>query len=242
MRITLIQHTAVDSPGITTDVLAQHNIATEVIRVDRGDTLPTGVDSNGLSDGLSDVLMTFGGPVALHGSDLPPWVSQERELIRQYAKAGRRVFGICLGAQLIASALGAMTGPNLEPEFGWHPIQRVESSGQSELTLLLPPKVTVLHWHQNTFELPIGATHLYQSDACHHQAFSIEDRIIGFQFHPEATTKTLDYYLKVANPSRITGRFVQTTEEIQRGVAEHLASQNQMLREFLEAWLGLGSE
>lgn len=229
LKITLIQHTAVDSPGITTSVLERNQVASQVIRVDQGDRIPTRVDS--------DVLMTFGGPVALHLPDPPPWVDHERELIRQYVASGRRVFGICLGAQLIASALGAKTGPNAEPEFGWHPVHRTALSDQSKLANLLPRNSTVLHWHRNTFALPDGAVHLYQSDACCHQGFCIDDQIIGFQFHPEATAKTVDYYLKVANPSSIEGRYVQTPEQIQRGVAEYLEDQNEMLRRFLEGWL-----
>ncbi|KAA1261278.1 glutamine amidotransferase [Rubripirellula obstinata] len=227
----MIQHTAVDSPGITSDVLDQNQVETKLIRIDRGDQIPTQVES--------DVLMTFGGPVSLHLPNPPPWVEPERELIRQYAKHGRRVFGICLGSQLIASALGAKTGPNTDPEFGWHAVDRVNNSGQSKLVSELPSQITALHWHQNTFELPNEATHLYQSDACTNQAFSIDDRIIGFQFHPEATAKTIDYYLKFANPSRILGRYVQTADQIRQGVTKHLKNQNQMLQRFLESWLKL---
>lgn len=231
MKITLIQHTAVDSPGITSDVLDQNQVEVQVIRIDRGDRIPSLVDS--------DVLMTFGGPVSLHLPNPPPWVEPERELIRQYAKLGRRVFGICLGAQLIASALGAKTGSNAEPEFGWHTVNRLENSGESKLVSELPSQITALHWHQNTFELPNKSTHLYQSDACTNQAFSIEDQIIGFQFHPEATAKTIDYYLRVASPSRVTGCYVQTADEIRQGVTKHLKHQNQMLQRFLENWLEL---
>ncbi len=229
MKITLIQHTAVDSPGIATEILNKNQLEMQLIRIDRGDRIPALVDS--------DVLMTFGGPVSLHLPDPPPWVEPERELIRRYADQGQRVFGICLGAQLIASALGAETGPNSEPEIGWHQINRVNDSGHSSLFSQLPTHLTTLHWHQNTFQLPDGANHIYQSDACQNQAFSIDDRIIGFQFHPEATAKTVDYYLKVAKPSRITGRYVQTVDQIRQGIAKHLENQNQMLQQFLECWL-----
>lgn len=231
LKISLIQHTAVDSPGFTTSVLQQNGIDPVIIRVDKGDSIPTQVDS--------DVLMTFGGPVSLHLADPPPWVNQERELIRRYITSGRRVFGICLGAQLIASALGSSVGPNPEPEFGWHPIKLTNSSNQSKLASLLPPQQTVLHWHRNTFALPSGAMHLYQSDACQHQAFSIDDRVVGFQFHPEATPKTVEYYLRVANPAGVDGHYVQPTDQIRRGVTQHLQDQNEMLETFLKGWLSL---
>jgi GMP synthase-like glutamine amidotransferase len=224
-----VQHTAVDSPGIITDFLAQNQIDSTVIRIDRGDLIPTVVES--------DVLITFGGPISLHLPDPPAWVNQESELIRRYHNAGQRVLGICLGAQLIASALGAKTRRNHEPEFGWHRVRLTEDAKRSPLATLLPKQLTALHWHQNTFELPDNAIHLYQSDACLHQGFSIDDRVIGFQFHPEATAKTVDYYLRVANPSGIVGQYVQATEAIRQGVEEHLEDLNDMLRRFLTGWL-----
>ena len=229
MKVTLIQHTSVDSPGVTTDLLESYKVESEVIRIDRDDSVPTQVDS--------DVLMTFGAPVSLHSPNLPPWVNQERELIRQYAASGRRVFGICFGSQLIASALGATTHRNLEPEFGWHPVYRTDQASSSPHASRLPEKTTAFHWHQNTFALPTGATHLFQSDACDHQAFCIEDQIVAFQFHPETTAKTVDYYLRFAKPEGVLGSYVQSSEEIQQGIQKHLEDQNEMLRQFLSSWL-----
>ena len=229
MKIILIQHTAVDGPGVVSDFLAEHQIESTIIRVDRGDAIPATVQA--------DALMIFGGPQSLHLPDLPAWVEQQQRLIRRYVDENRHVFGICLGAQLIASALGASTGPNKEPEVGWHEVMLTAQAKQSELAKHLPDRQVVLHWHQNTFALPSGSTHLFQSDGCKHQGFCIGNKVVGLQFHPETTAKTIDYYLKVSKLCRLPGPFVQSPEQIEQGIANYLPGQNGMLRMLLSGWL-----
>lgn len=229
MKIVLIQHTAVDSPGVTLDFLKSSQVDFTTVRIDRGESIPTDVDA--------DVLMTFGGPVSLYQPGLPKWVEDERTLIRRYVDAGRKVFGICLGAQLIASALGSKVYAGVQPEIGWHKIRLTDTHGQSAIADSLPSSQTVLQWHRNTFDLPADAVHLYQSDACAHQAFSIEDRIVGFQFHPEATRKTVEYFLRFASPQQFSGDWVQTEQQINDGIAVYLDQQNQTLHRFLSQWL-----
>lgn len=181
--------------------------------------------------------MTFGGPVSLYQPGLPKWVEDERTLIRRYVDAGRKVFGICLGAQLIASALGSKVYAGVQPEIGWHKIRLTDTHGPSAIADSLPSSQTVLQWHRNTFDLPADAVHLYQSDACSRQAFSIEDRIVGFQFHPEATRKTVEYFLRFASPQQFSGDWVQTEQQINDGIAVYLDQQNQTLHRFLSQWL-----
>ncbi len=83
MRMILIQHTAIDGPGVVSDFLAEHSIESTVIRVDRGDAIPERVEADGL--------MIFGGPQSLHLPNLPVWVSQQQALIRQFIDQDRRV-------------------------------------------------------------------------------------------------------------------------------------------------------
>jgi GMP synthase-like glutamine amidotransferase len=229
LKIVLIQHTAVDGPGATLDFLKASQADFATVRIDRGESIPIDVDA--------DVLMTFGGPVSLYQPNLPSWVDDERALISRYVDAGRKVFGICLGAQLIASALGAKVYAGTHPEIGWHKIQSTDTHGQSAIADSLPPSQTVLQWHQNTFDLPADAVHLYQSDACSHQAFSIEDRIVGFQFHPEATRTTVKHFLRFASPQRFSGGWVQTEQQVVDGIERYLDQQNQWLHRFLSQWL-----
>lgn len=120
MKILFIQHSAADSPAAASEVLVRPEHTLETIRIDRGDAIPESADA--------DALMLFGGASSLAGSDRPAWVEPEQELIRRYVDAGRRVFGICFGSQMIANALGARVRRNREPEIGWHQIEKVGSS------------------------------------------------------------------------------------------------------------------
>ena len=129
MKIIAIQHDAADPPAMAGEIALQlgHEITT--IRLDRGDKIPTTADA--------DMLMSFGGGISLTNDEQPDWVAAEQQLIRQYADSGRRVLGICLGSQMVATALGATVRRNREPEVGWHNIYRVETA-KSAIANLFP--------------------------------------------------------------------------------------------------------
>jgi GMP synthase-like glutamine amidotransferase len=227
LRILIVQHSAADSPAAVRPILDQlgHHVST--VRLDRGDPIPQEADC--------DVLMMFGGGISLTASDLPPWVEPERRLIRKYVDSGRRLLGICLGSQLLASALGATVQRNPEPEVGWHRVLRVVASPRDRVAGGLPDQMTVFQWHQDTFGIPNGATQLYRSDACRNQAFVIDDRVFGFQFHFEANERTVQTFLAVSKLWRRQATYVQTEAQIIEGVESYLATQNEQLKAFLTA-------
>ena len=183
-------------------------------------------------------LMMFGGATSLTGQQLQAWVEPERELIRNYVREGRRVLGICLGAQLLASALGAQVRRNANPEVGWHLVDRVGNKAQAGPAAALPARFTALHWHRDTFEIPPGATHLLKSEGCNHQGFALDDRVFGFQFHLEANQRTVEIFLTVSKLHRQPGRFVQTEQQIRHGMTLYLNAQRKILSDFLRQWLG----
>lgn len=230
MRILIIQHSAADRPAVVSEVIDQLGHVVQSIRLDRQDPIPTSVEA--------DVLMMFGGAISLTSEHLPGWVAQEQALIRDYVNQGRRVFGICLGAQMLASALGAEVRRNDQPEIGWQDVERVRETPASNLADVFPDRWKTLQWHQDTFGIPPGATRLFQSQACKNQAFVIEDRVFGFQFHMEADPKTVMTFLAVSEKWKQTGPFVQSETEITEGIEEHLPAQAETLRAFLESFLG----
>jgi GMP synthase-like glutamine amidotransferase len=230
MKILIIQHSAADRPAAVAEVIDRLGHAVQTVRLDRQDAVPTTVDA--------DALLMFGGGISLTSADLPLWVAQEQTLIRRYVNEGRRVFGICLGSQLLASALGADVRRNGQPEIGWHEIQRIDDSQSSNLADVFPNRLIVLQWHQDTFDIPPGARRLFKSQACENQAFTIDDRVFGFQFHMEADPKTVRTFLAVSEKWKQEGRFVQSESEIAAGIETHLPAQAESLSKFLEAYLG----
>lgn len=229
MKILIIQHSAADRPATVAEVLDRSGHVVETIRLDRNEAIPTAI--------TADAMMTFGGGMSLTSEGLPPWVAQEQELIRAYVNEGRKVFGICLGSQILASALGARVQRNVRPEIGWHEIERVAGSGSSRLAKLIPDRLRVLQWHQDTFGIPAGAQHLFRSDACENQAFAIDDRVFGFQFHMEADPKTVSTFLAVSEAWKQTGPSIQSESEIMAGIDAYMPQQSHVLGEFLDAYL-----
>lgn len=230
MRIQIIQHSAADSAAAAGRILDDLGHRLSTVRMDQGQPIPSRVDC--------DALITFGGAVSLASDNLPPWVSQERRLIRSYLEKDRRVLGICLGAQLLASAVGARVRRNSQPEVGWHELVRVEDDTQKPVerngtAAALPQRMMAFMWHQDTFEMPAEATRLYESRACANQAFTIDGRSFGFQFHFEANQRTVRTFLAVSKLCRRPGRFVQTEQEILDGTEKYLNQQHTHLVRFL---------
>jgi len=224
MRILVIQHSAADSLAAAENVITTlgHEIIT--IRVDRQQPIPKSVDCN--------AMIMLGGPYPLTMENRPDWIADEQSLVRKYAEGGQRILGICLGAQILASALGATVRRNHQPELGWHDVRRV--MGQSTVVdESLPKQMTVFHWHRDTFEIPNDAEHLYESEGCCHQAFSLDDRIFGFQFHLEADIRTIRTFLTVSKYRKLAGRGIQPESEIMSGIDQHLPDQQKHMNSFL---------
>lgn len=162
----------------------------------------------------TDMLIVMGGPMGVYEEEQYPWLVAEKEFIRRAIAAGKPVLGICLGAQLIAAALGAKVYPNKEKEIGWYPVQFYSD--------LAPSPTTVFHWHGDTFDLPDNAVHLAETPACRNQAFQVADRVFGLQFHFEITPAAMESMLTHLGNDLTPGNYVQTAAEMRTGA--HLAA------------------
>lgn len=139
-----------------------------------------------------DLLVVLGGPIGVYEQDAYPFLADEIRLIERRLAADAPVLGICLGAQLMAAALGARVAPMGAKEIGWHPITLTGAGRASPLRHLEAGRTAVLHWHGDTFDIPAGATRLASSAACENQAFAWGRRALGLQFHAEAAGPALE--------------------------------------------------
>ena len=137
-------------------------------------------------------LVIMGGPMNIYEEATHPWLRDEKKIIHQAIERGKTVLGICLGAQLIADVLGAAVKANRNREIGWFPIYKTTAAEKVRVAAALPDGLPVLHWHGDTFDLPGGAVHLAKSEACEHQGFVLNQRVVGLQFHLEATPQSLE--------------------------------------------------
>ena len=156
----------------------------------------------------------MGGPMSVNDESAHPWLIAEKSLIAQAIAEQKVVLGICLGAQLIASAMGAEVYRNRFPEIGWLPVRLTPEAGNSQLFGFLPGVVRVFHWHGETFNLPAGATRMAESDACANQAFVYGTRVIGMQFHPESTRESVRAILAESAADLAPGPYVQSRRSI----------------------------
>jgi GMP synthase (glutamine-hydrolysing) len=141
-----------------------------------------------------DLRVVMGGPIGVYDRQDYPFLEGEIACIAERLSARKPVLGICLGAQLMAAALGArvFSGKN-GAEIGWAALQAAPDTTPPEwFAPLLAPGLSVLHWHGDTFDLPAGATHLAKTERYPHQAFAIGEFALGLQFHPEVTAVGLE--------------------------------------------------
>jgi GMP synthase-like glutamine amidotransferase len=162
--------------------LARRGLRHEVFRMDRGDPLP--------DPGSIDGLVVMGGPMGVNDTDRYPWLVVERELITAVAAAGRPVLGVCLGAQQLATALGAEVTTGPIEEIGLGQVELTEAGRRDpvfgpEYGGLAHTALPCVHWHRDTFSLPDGAVHLAGTRLFPHQAFRWDDRVYALQFHVE---------------------------------------------------------
>jgi GMP synthase-like glutamine amidotransferase len=159
-----------------------------------------------------DLVIALGGPMSVNDEATLPWLRAEKQFIREAIDSGKAVLGICLGSQLIATALRARVYPNQHKEIGWFPVTAVPNNGD---VFHLPASVEVFHWHGETFELPQGAEHLARSVACENQGFQIGRRVIGLQFHLETTQDSARAFVEEDNGNELVDApYIQTAQQI----------------------------
>ena len=158
---------------------------------------------------LFDVLIVMGGPMGVYDEEQYPWLKQEKQLIAKAIERGKKVIGICLGAQLIADVLGAKVYKNTYREIGWMPVRKTAEGKQSELLAGLPEEWNAFHWHGDTFDLPKGATNLLSSEGCKHQAFVYGDHVLALQFHMEMTMENIAKIVECCKDELVEGPYIQ---------------------------------
>jgi GMP synthase (glutamine-hydrolysing) len=154
-----------------------------------------GVDDLAALDPVGpDLVVVLGGPIGAYEDDVYPALKDELNLLKTRFGANRPTIGICLGAQLMARALGARVYPTGLKEIGWGPITLSPAGRESAFRHLGQADAAVLHWHGDTFDLPGGATLLASTELCRNQVYSWGSNAIGFQFHLEATAARLEQW------------------------------------------------
>ncbi len=179
-----------------------------------------------------DLLIVMGGPMSVNDESVYPWLSDEKRFIKEAIAGGKAVLGVCLGAQLIANAMGARVYPNAEKEIGWFPIHSVAIPGV-KAAFQFPKESVVFHWHGETFDLPAGAIRLARSDACENQAFQLGRNAIGLQFHLETTPEAAKDLVGQCRHELVPAKFIQSEEAILSAASERYTAINVLMSDIL---------
>jgi GMP synthase-like glutamine amidotransferase len=173
----VVQHVAWEGPGLIAAAARARGLDLRVHRMDLGDPLPAADTLGGL--------VVMGGPMGAGDTIAYPHLAAERDLLAAAVSKGLPVLGVCLGAQLLASALGARVyrGPALEIGIG--DVQLTEEGRRDAVLGKAGPSFPAVHWHKDTFDLPPECVHLASSPPYPHQGYRLGDRVYGFQFHSE---------------------------------------------------------
>jgi GMP synthase-like glutamine amidotransferase len=178
----VIQHVPFEGPGLIAEVAARRGVPLRVCRLYEGAALPPASELDGL--------VVMGGPMGVNDTVEHPYLLPERELIATLVQQGKPVLGVCLGAQLLAAALGARVYRGGQLEIGTGSVSlTAEGSADPVLSATGVQTLPVVHWHQDTFDLPEDTRWLARSELYPHQAFRAGRRAYGLQFHVEVNSE-----------------------------------------------------
>jgi GMP synthase (glutamine-hydrolysing) len=229
-RALVLNHIAFENLGSLDQPLRARGFEIEVVDVATASfPLP-------LADSC-DLLVVLGGPIGVYDQQDYPFLKDEIACIGQRLAAHKPILGICLGAQLMAAALGARVYAGKKgAEIGWAPLQAApHTTPPAWFAPLLAPGLSVFHWHGDTFDLPSGALHLAQSALYANQAFAVGDFALGLQFHPEVSAADLErWYVGHACELRLADI---PASSLRQAARKHSAALETAAASFWNLWL-----
>jgi GMP synthase (glutamine-hydrolysing) len=225
MKIHFLQHAVFEGLDCIAGWIDARDHVLTCSKLYQGDPLP---ELTGL-----EWLIVMGGPMNVDETDRYPWLKHERKFIQAAIENRLLVTGICLGAQLIARALGAKVAKNPYKEIGWFPVTRDGAVSSGPLAGVFPERFDALHWHGDTFELPAGAARIASSAACPNQGFVYQDRVIALQFHLELTAAGLQRLIEHCAGEIVAAPYIQSPAEM-RADAGRFKRINELMYKLLD--------
>jgi GMP synthase-like glutamine amidotransferase len=192
MSVLIVKNITIEGSGTIEDYLAVEKIPYRVVDLSKGESITRSDDF--------DHLIVMGGPMSVKNRETYPYLKEEEVLIKRFLSKDRKILGICLGAQLLARALGAEVYPGSEEETGWYDIELTDEGLEDpcirNLAVHREPgkmskKIKVFHWHGETFNIPASAVRLAGSERYPNQAFRYGGNAYAFQFHVEVTKEMI---------------------------------------------------
>lgn len=196
-----------------------------------------GVDNLAIRDAYqAELLIVLGGPISATDETNYPFLRDELHVLGERLQQARPTLGICLGAQLMARALGSRVYPLPRKELRWGRIKLTADGRNSCLQHLAEGVSPVLHWHGDTFDLPESAVHLASTELCKNQAFAVGKHALGLQFHPEVTSRGLERWF-IGHALEITATAGVSVSQLRADTARWADILESQGHKCLEQWL-----
>jgi len=184
-----------------------------------------------------DALIIMGGPMGVYDEKQYSWLHEEKQFIKDCILAGKKVLGICLGAQLMTACLGTKVSEAAYKEIGWFPVFPTEESKKLHwLYDLFKNNPVVFHWHGDRFEISGESLNLLSSEANKNQAFYYNKNTIGLQFHLEVTEETTRLMLENGDAELTEKLYIQSKTEIKNGI-KYIGQCNEIMSQILNNWI-----
>jgi GMP synthase (glutamine-hydrolysing) len=221
--VIIVRNETPDPGGTVLDELQAEGLDVRMVDAFRGEPLPDPDEVAGI--------VVFGG--AQHADDVAkyPYLKDERDLLRAATEHGVPVLGICLGGQILALAMGAALRESPVREFGYTPISPTAEGQEDPVLSVWEPGDRVFCWHEDTFDVPSGATLLLEGEHVRNQAFRFGDSSWGLQFHPEVTETVIEGWLGIAGNTAT--KWGKTAEEIRDEGRRYLEDEEKRAREMM---------
>jgi GMP synthase (glutamine-hydrolysing) len=218
-----LRHEEPDHLGTAEEVFAASDLDVTYVDLWRGAGLPDPRETAGV--------VVLGGVMNVDQTDDHPFLLPERDFLEGALEAELPVLGICLGGQLLARTLGARVEKSEAPETGFFPLHPTPEAADDPLFSCFRHGDRMFQWHEDTFELPEGASLLLVGNGVTHQAFRAGDRAWGVQFHPEVTPQLLEAWLDATPEDELVEHWGRTRTELQAQAERHLPSQQRRARD-----------
>jgi GMP synthase (glutamine-hydrolysing) len=228
--LLVLQHIACEPPAAFEDELRSRGHGLVRVELDEGDALPDWREF--------PAIIVMGGPMGAYDEEHHPWLVDEKRLLREAVESDVPVWGVCLGAQLLAAALGARVYAGERPEVGLLPVELTPAASSDPVFSESPSSFPTLQWHGDTFELPEGSTLLASSPAYPNQAFRI-GRSYGLQFHVEVSPELAAEWGEVPAYAQSLQAMLGpgARDRLLAGVEEHADVTLPLARRLFGSWL-----
>jgi GMP synthase-like glutamine amidotransferase len=185
----ILQNAEGEGPGILGDFLTWRGWHQHIVHLYKGEQIPQEWEACSL-------LVVMGGPMNVHEEKVYPFLSEETILLKKAFKKEMPILGFCLGAQLMAKAMGSKVFKGPKKEIGWYRVHLTTTGKSDTLLNTFSEDITVFQWHGDTFELPKGGVRLFQSENYLNQGMRMGYLCYGFQFHFEITKEMIAEWLQ----------------------------------------------